>query len=321
MPCNYCLSWRSGSFVRRARDVGHAARPHRGPARVLLASLMAAGVIVWFQPLARLDLIAQVREGSARPPPSSPRGSVPLRVRATGGSHADLVPGQVGTLAARHLSSRGSFRIDAGGAPDRLVVAAGAITWLVPLQRPSATVARHAALRRQGRHRHRVPAATSAASTPCFSPPAAPRSSSTTSGSPSATPTTWEARPSATRVPTSSPRSSPRAAQAVRQPRHRCHARGRRGDRADRARHVGTGRRRREQRRPGADWARSPTSPSRTSTPCSSRSCAGTSTSAGRPGGPWPRMEADGSSTSRPARPGAWPAAPATAWSRWASSG
>lgn len=107
-------------------------RSRRGPARILLASLLAAGLLVWFQPLARLDLIAQVRSGSATTAAVVTTGALPLRVRASGGSHADLAPGQVGTVAARHLSRGGGFRIDGG------VHLTGwwwliCLTWLVPL--------------------------------------------------------------------------------------------------------------------------------------------------------------------------------------------
>jgi hypothetical protein len=148
----------------------------RGPARILLASLLAAGLIVWFQPLARLVLIAQVRSGSQTTAAVVPTGVLPLRVQASGGSHADLVPGQVGTLATHHLSSHGGFRLDAG------VHLTGwwwllALTWLVPLavavrySRPpcSASTTRSSS--------SPAPDATSDASTPCSSPHSEPRSS------------------------------------------------------------------------------------------------------------------------------------------------
>jgi signal peptidase I len=107
-------------------------RSRRGPARILLASLLAAGLIIWFQPLARLVLIAQVRSGAHTTAAVVPTGVLPLRVRASGGTHADLTPGQVGTLASQHLSSHGGFRLDAG------VHLTGwwwllSLTWLVPL--------------------------------------------------------------------------------------------------------------------------------------------------------------------------------------------
>jgi signal peptidase I len=107
-------------------------RSRRGPARILLASLLASGLIVWFQPLARLVLIAQVRSGSHTTAAVVPTGVLPLRVRASGGTHADLAPGQVGTLATRRLSSHGGFRLVAG------VHLTGwwwllSLTWLVPL--------------------------------------------------------------------------------------------------------------------------------------------------------------------------------------------
>lgn len=107
-------------------------RSRRGPARILLASLLASGLIIWFHPLARLVLIAQVRSGSQMTAAVVPTGALPLRVRASGGNHADLAPGQVGTLATQHLSSRGGFRVDGG------VHLTGwwwllALTWLVPL--------------------------------------------------------------------------------------------------------------------------------------------------------------------------------------------
>ena len=93
---------------------------------------MVAGVITWVQPLARLDLIAQVREGSRTTAAVVPTGMLPLRVHALGGSQADLTPGQVGTLDTKHVSKGGGFRIDAG------VHLHGwwwllSITWLVPL--------------------------------------------------------------------------------------------------------------------------------------------------------------------------------------------
>ncbi len=148
----------------------------RGPARILLASLLAAGLIVWFQPLARLVLIAQVRTGTQTTAAVVPTGVLPLRVQASGGSHADLVPGEVGTLATHHLSSRGGFRVDAG------VHLTGwwwllALTWLVPLavairySRPpcSASTTRSSS--------SPAPDETSVASTPCSSPPSEPRSS------------------------------------------------------------------------------------------------------------------------------------------------
>ena len=107
-------------------------RSRRGPARILLASLLASGLIIWFQPLARLVLIAQVRSGSHTTAAVVPTGALPLRVRASGGTHADLAPGQVGTLAAKHVSPQGGFRVVAG------VHLTGwwwllSLTWLLPL--------------------------------------------------------------------------------------------------------------------------------------------------------------------------------------------
>jgi signal peptidase I len=84
----------------------------RTPVRILAASLLFAALITRYQPLTGLELIAQNTNGTTSKAAVVPTGMLPLRVQAVGGTHADLTPGQVGTLTTPHHRN-GSFRITA----------------------------------------------------------------------------------------------------------------------------------------------------------------------------------------------------------------
>ncbi len=82
------------------------------PVRILAGSLLVAALILIYRPLDRIDLIGQVSNGKQGQAAIVPTGVLPVRVTALHGTHADLTPGQVGTVVG-HLSHAGAFRIDA----------------------------------------------------------------------------------------------------------------------------------------------------------------------------------------------------------------
>ena len=84
----------------------------RAPDWILGGSVLAASLLVIYRPLVRLDLIGQVRSGSQGHAAMVPTGVLPVRITAWHGSHADLTPGQVGSVVS-HLSQHGTFRVDA----------------------------------------------------------------------------------------------------------------------------------------------------------------------------------------------------------------
>ena len=90
-------------------------RGRRGPARILAGSLLVAAAIAYYQPLARIDLIAETTTTTADTEAALvTTGILPLRVQAAGGTHADLTPGQVGTLHTTNHNTHGTYHINAG---------------------------------------------------------------------------------------------------------------------------------------------------------------------------------------------------------------
>ena len=89
-------------------------RGRRAPARILTGSLLVAAAIAYYQPLARIDLIAETTTTANTEAALVTTGILPLRVQAVGGTHADLTPGQVGTLHSTNHNTRGTYHIDAG---------------------------------------------------------------------------------------------------------------------------------------------------------------------------------------------------------------
>ncbi len=82
------------------------------PLRILAGSVLVAALILIYRPLDRIDLIGQVSNGKQGQAAVVPTGVLPVRVTALHGTHADLTPGQVGTVVG-HVSHTGAFRIDA----------------------------------------------------------------------------------------------------------------------------------------------------------------------------------------------------------------
>lgn len=89
-------------------------RPERrGPLRLGLFSLLCSALIYHFQPLTHIDLLTQSIAAGHGQATVVPTGALPLRVTATGGTHADLTPGQLGTVTRSHLPSSGRFQVNA----------------------------------------------------------------------------------------------------------------------------------------------------------------------------------------------------------------
>ena len=90
-------------------------RPERRrAARTLLGSIAAAGLLAYYQPLARVSLVAQTINHGYGVASVVPTGILPLRIQAVGGSHADLIPGQLGTVHHDHITDHGRFAMTAG---------------------------------------------------------------------------------------------------------------------------------------------------------------------------------------------------------------
>ena len=87
-------------------------RRTKPPVRILAGSLLAAALILIYRPLDRIDLIGQVRNSTQGHAAVVPTGMLPLRISAFHGTHADLTPGQVGTVVSP-VSAGGAFRVDA----------------------------------------------------------------------------------------------------------------------------------------------------------------------------------------------------------------
>jgi signal peptidase I len=86
--------------------------PHtRGPARNAGAALVVCALLLHFHPLERVVLLqARATHGQAVAT-IVPTGVLPLRVSINGGSHADVVAGQVATLHLAAARKRGAFSI------------------------------------------------------------------------------------------------------------------------------------------------------------------------------------------------------------------
>lgn len=88
-------------------------RSLRGPLRLGLFSLLCSFLIYHFQPLTHIDLITQTVTAGHGQATVVPTGALPLRVRAAGGTHTDLSPGELGSVARAHLPPSGHFRVSA----------------------------------------------------------------------------------------------------------------------------------------------------------------------------------------------------------------
>jgi signal peptidase I len=101
-----------GSFVILLATSG-LSEGRRAAGRILGASVLCGLALNHYQPLGRLALIGQQVSGGKGQAAVVPTGVLPLRISAVGGTHADLVPGQVGTVALNHISTGGAFRVNA----------------------------------------------------------------------------------------------------------------------------------------------------------------------------------------------------------------
>lgn len=108
-----------------------ARKSARAPIRVLAGSLLCCVLLVYYQPLTRIDLIAQTVSSNGGRAAVVPTGVLPLRVQSVG-SHTDVSPGQVGTLEVKHVEPGGAFSIHA-----RAHLSGWwwllALTWAIPL--------------------------------------------------------------------------------------------------------------------------------------------------------------------------------------------
>ncbi len=107
-------------------------RGRRTPIRVLAGSLLLCALVFYYQPLTRVELIAQTVSGNAGHAAVVPTGILPLRISVLNGTHADVVPGQVGTLKVEHLDPGGAFSVHAHAHLSGWWWLL-AITWVVPL--------------------------------------------------------------------------------------------------------------------------------------------------------------------------------------------
>lgn len=88
-------------------------RTAKAPLHILAGSLLCCALLVYYQPLTRVELIAQTVSSTGGHAAVVPTGMLPLRVQAATGTRADVVPGQVGTLEVKHLEPGGAFSIRA----------------------------------------------------------------------------------------------------------------------------------------------------------------------------------------------------------------
>ena len=81
----------------------------RAAARITLGSLTASALMYLYRPLVHVSIIAETIVHGRGVASVVPTGILPLRIRAVGGSHVDLVPGKVGTVHLGHIPADGHF--------------------------------------------------------------------------------------------------------------------------------------------------------------------------------------------------------------------
>jgi len=86
-------------------------RQTRASARIGAGSLWVAALLLYFRPLERVVLLRQFVSGGRGYASLVPTGILPVSVQVTGGTHTDLVPGQVGSLRLSHVRSNGAFQV------------------------------------------------------------------------------------------------------------------------------------------------------------------------------------------------------------------